>query len=134
MGLAIDVFPTASYLCPVAAYDKYLLSRDRALSPDGPAFLTSKLTGYTGAEFNQDLKDLLKDHVDYSRSKITSHSFRAGLATEMGKLGYKDEEIKAVGRWSSDAYLHYVKCARLKRMKVAKELASSLLAGRRMSS
>ena len=134
MGLAVDVFPTASYLCPVAAYEKYLLSHDQTLSPDGPAFRTSLLTGYTGANFNQDLKELLKGHVDYTRGKITSHSFRAGLATEMGKLGYKDEEIKAIGRWSSEAYLHYVKCARLKRMKVAKELASSLLAGRRINS
>ena len=134
MGLTVDVFPTATYLCPVAAYEKYQLSLHQPVSPDGPLFLTSQLTGYTGSSFNQDLRELLKDHVDYSRSKITSHSFRAGLATEMGKLGYKDEEIKAVGRWSSDAYLHYVKCARLKRMKVAKELASSLLAGRRMSS
>ena len=134
MGLAIDVFPTDSYLCPVGAYGKYLRSLDRAPSPGGPAFLTKERTGYTGAAFNKDLKELLKGHIDYSRGKITSHSFRAGLATEMGKLGYKDEEIKAVGRWSSEAYLHYVKCARLKRMKVAKQLATSLLVGRRISS
>ena len=133
MGVAVDVFPTASYLCPVAAYGKYLLSLDRSLPQDGPAFLTSRRTGYTGTSFNHDLRELLRDHIDYSKSKITSHSFRAGLATEMGRLGYKDEEIKAVGRWSSEAYLHYVKCARLKRMKVARELASSLLAGRRIS-
>lgn len=76
MGVAVDVFPTASYLCPVAAYGKYLLSLDRSLPQDGPAFLTSRRTGYTGTSFNHDL--------------------------------------------------HYVKCARLKRMKVARELASSL--------
>ena len=133
MGLAIDVFPTESYLCPVVAFEKYLQSLEQPLIPAGPVFLTSGRTGYTGSSFNKDLKHLLKDHVDYSKGKITSHSFRAGLATEMGRLGYKDEEIKAVGRWSSEAYLHYIKCARLKRMKVAKELASSLLAGKRIS-
>ena len=134
MGLAIDVFPTDSYICPVRAFEKYLQSLEQPLLPGGPAFLTPGRTGYTGNSFNKDVKNLLQNHVDYSRGKITSHSFRAGLATEMGRLGYKDEEIKAVGRWSSEAYLHYVKCARLKRMKVAKELASSLLAGKRISS
>ena len=134
MGLAIDVFSTASYLCPVRAYGKYLLSLGRSLPSGGPAFLTMERNGYTGAAFNKDLKELLKGDIDYSRGKITSHSFRAGLATEMGRLGYKDEEIKAVGRWSSEAYLHYVKCARLKRMKVAKQLATSLLVGTRISS
>ena len=134
MGLAIDVFPTDSYICPVRAFEKYLQSLEQPLLPGGPAFLTPGRTGYTGNSFNKDVKNLLQNHVDYSRGKITSHSFGAGLATEMGRLGYKDEEIKAVGRWSSEAYLHYVKCARLKRMKVAKELASSLLAGKRISS
>ena len=132
MGVAVDVFPADSFLCPVAAFDKYILSLGRPLPPSGPVFITGKRTGYTGSAFNKDLKELLKVDIDYEKGKITSHSFRAGLATEMGRLGYKDEEIKAIGRWSSDAYLSYVKCARLKRMKVAKELSSSLLAGKRI--
>ena len=133
MGVAVDVFPADSFLCPVEAFHKYLLSLGRPLPPSGPVFLTGKRSGYTGAAFNKDLRELLKGVVDYDKGKITSHSFRAGLATEMGRLGYKDDEIKSIGRWSSDAYLAYVKCARLKRMKVAKELSTSLLAGRRIS-
>ena len=134
MGLTVDVFPTGSFLCPVSAFSKYLNSFRRPLRPGGPVFLTCQRTGYTGQAFNKDLKDLLQGDVDYSRGKISSHSFRAGLATEMGRLGYKDEEIKAIGRWSSEAYLSYVKGGRLKRMKVAQALAKNLLARKRVFS
>ena len=69
--------------------------------------------------FNTDLKILLRGQVDYSKGKITSHSFCAGLATEMAKLGYADQDIMNIGRWRSSAYLSYVKCPRVKRMRVA---------------
>ena len=133
LGIQVDLFSTGSYICPVEAYLKYKQSLGGDLEQDSPVFVTCKKRGYTGADFNRDLKQLLQGRLDYSRVKITSHSFRAGLATEMGKLGYKDDEIQSIGRWSSQAYLTYVKCARLKRMTIARELSASILAGRRVS-
>ena len=134
LGIQVDLFSTGSYICPVEAYLKYKRSLASLQERDTPAFVTCARRGYTGADFNKDLKQLLQGRLDYSKVKITSHSFRAGLATEMGKLGYKDEEIQSIGRWSSQAYLTYVKCARLKRMTIARELSASILAGRRVNS
>ena len=127
-GVMVDLFATSSFFCPVIAYKKYLASLPFSPAANSPVFRTSDGAGYTGAGFNADLKVLLKGQVDYTRGKITSHSFRAGLATEMAKLGYADQDIMNIGRWRSAAYLDYVKCPRVKRMKVAKQLASSLLA------
>ena len=50
----------------------------------------------------------------------------------MARVGYSEADIMAVGRWHSTAYLQYVKGGRLKRMRVAQELAGSILAGRRV--
>ena len=57
---------------------------------------------------------------------ILSQSFRAGLASDMAKANYSDEEICKIGRWNSTAFEAYVKTARLKRMKIAKEMAKRL--------
>ena len=129
-GVVVDLFSTSSFFCPVVAYRKYLDSLPFLPADNSPIFRTSGGAGYTGAGFNLDLRSLLRGQVDYARGKITSHSFRAGLATEMARLGYEDQEIMNIGRWRSSAYLDYVKCPRVKRMRVAKQLASSLLAGR----
>ena len=127
-GVVVDLFETKSFFCPVVAFKKYLASLPFSPSSSSPIFRSSGGAGYTGRGFNADLKVLLRGQVDYSRGKITSHSFRAGLATEMAKMGYSDSDIMNIGRWKSAAYLDYVKTPRLRRMKVAQELASGLLA------
>lgn len=127
-GIAVDLFKTDSYICPILALEKYLTSPFLRLAPGKPLFRMTNGMAYTGASFNADLSRLLRGC--YS-GRITSHSLRAGLATEMARVGYSEEDIMAVGRWHSTAYLQYVKGGRLKRMKVAQELAGSILAGRR---
>ena len=42
-------------------------------------------------------------------TKFTLHSFRVGAATTAASLGFPEYMIKALGRWSSDAYKVYVK-------------------------
>ena len=91
-----------------------------------PAFRLEDGSLYTGKLFNHDLEKLLGKHIDYKETKILSHSFRAGLATAMAKLGYSDEDICKIGRWNSQAFVNYVKTARLKRMKIAKEMAGKM--------
>ena len=79
------------------------LSRRPQAHPSFEPVHCSGGAGYTGAEFNGDLKSLLKGQVDYSKGKISIYSFRAGLATEMAKLGYADQDIMNIGRWRSAA-------------------------------
>ena len=128
-GVAVDLFTTGSYICPVLALEKYLASPSLRLVSKKPLFRRIDGMAYTGACFNADLARLLKGCY---QGKITSHSLRAGLATEMARVGYSEADIMAVGRWHSTAYLQYVKGGRLKRMRVAQELAGSILAGRRV--
>ena len=59
------------------------------------------------------------------RGKITSHSFRAGIVNEMVDE-YSEEEIQGVGRWSSDAYLHYIKKPMAKRALIARRIGKGL--------
>ena len=59
--------------------------------------------------FNADLKALLGLVIDYSSmGKVSSHSFRIGITTMLGKLGFCDQEIMAMGRWSSSAFELYI--------------------------
>ena len=92
-GVVVDLFGTKSFFCPFEAFKKYLASLPFSPSASSPIFRSSCGAGYTGRGLNADLKVLLRGQVDYSRGKITSHSFRAGLATEMAKMGYTDSDI-----------------------------------------
>ena len=109
------------------ALAKFLRDPCSPIVEDRPFFRDLGGRGYTGRAFNNDLQELLTGQVDYSLGSITSHSFRAGLATEMARVGYSDADIMAVGRWHSSAYLHYIKSDRVKRMKIGQQLAKSLL-------
>jgi hypothetical protein len=42
-------------------------------------------------------------------ARYTGHSYRVGGATCAAASGMADWEIKMLGRWSSDAYLRYIK-------------------------
>lgn len=62
-------------------------------------------------------------HIPGRYGHVSSHSFRSGIATLMGQLGYSDEQIKAIGRWSSKAFEEYLKMPRTKRLAMARHLA-----------
>ena len=74
----------------------------KASKEDSAAFRSPLGWAYRKHAFNEDIKSLLGKYITYG--KISSHSFRAGLASLMAQAGYKDETIMAVGRWSSDAF------------------------------
>ena len=77
----------------------------------------------TGQKLNEVLKKLLRPHLDYKEGQITTHSFRAGIASLLAEKGLSDEEIKSVGRWHSRAFEAYVKKPRTRRATLAKTLA-----------
>ena len=72
--------------------------------------------------FNKVLTKLLSEVTEGTDGVIKSHSFRSGVATEMGKLGCTEEEIMAQGRWSSQAFKAYVKMGSLKKIELAAKL------------
>lgn len=55
--------------------------------------------------------------------KFSGHSFRIGAATTAAQRGVPDHLIKTMGRWSSDAYLLYVRTPVDTILSVAERLA-----------
>ena len=128
-GVTIDLFEVigeASWLCPVKAYRKWKEGSSMKPSTNLPLLRLNSGESYTGTAFNHDLKRFLGDMAEDMKGSVTSHSFRSGIATSMSQAGYSDEEIMAMGRWRSDAFLRYVKAPREKRALVAQELASRM--------
>ena len=98
-GVVIDVFTTNDFMCPVKAFKDWQKDKVVKLSTQKPMFRLAEGQNYTGAVFNNDLRMLLKDEVDYEKSPITAHSFRRGLATFMAKHEYTDDQIMKIGRY-----------------------------------
>ena len=64
------------WLCPVRAWNDW--KTDNCIKPNNTlsAIRTSDGVAYTGAQFNKDLKKILKNSIDYTKGSITAHSFR----------------------------------------------------------
>ena len=45
-------------------------------------------------------------------ASYSGHSFRSGAATVAAQAGIPDSVIQALGRWSSPAFLHYIRTPR----------------------
>jgi hypothetical protein len=120
-GFAVEVYETGSAICPVRALQKWWAvepPRERGL----PAFREGGGNALTATVFNRKLKELLGKHLDYKKGGITSHSFRGGVPSILGALGYSDEEIKTVGHWSSRAFAQYTKLPRTRRRQMALDI------------
>jgi hypothetical protein len=116
--IIVDVFQTDTELCPVRAVGKWLRFTSN-MEDDLPAFRFSSGVPLTGTKLNRLLKEWLED----AAPGISTHSFRIGAASLMGKLGFSDQDMKAVGRWSSRAFEGYMRLPRTKRKLVAEKLA-----------
>ena len=106
-GDDIEVVELSNFMCPVAAMARYREVSKLREEPGLPVFRQSSGRCYTGAQLNRRLKELtvsLAEHIP--GGVVTSHSFRAGVATEMARNGFSEEELMAVGCWSSKAYMH----------------------------
>ena len=120
-GTVVEVFETDTDICPVRALQKWWkVAGPREV--DMPAFRRKDGAAFTGGQFNSLLKTLLSKHFDYKVGSISAHSFRSGVTTTLGQVGFSDQELQAVGRWSSRAFEHYVKLPRTKRREMAKEI------------
>jgi len=117
----LDIYQSSGPLCPISAFNKWR-SHTNVMEDDLPCFRTSDGRALTGREYNGYLATFSKKYFPDSKGKISSHSFRIGLASTLGKLGYTDSEIQLSGRWSSRAFESYLKLPRTKRAAVAKEI------------
>ena len=119
----IDIYETKGLLCPVKAYKKWKGTKPPT-DKNMPAFRQENGIPLTGRKLNEILKTCLDPHVPYQAGFVTSHSFRSGMASLMATLGYTTEQVKAVGRWSSNAYERYIKLPRKQRADMAKDIGN----------
>ena len=116
----VDVYSTDSELCPVRAFKKWIKFRGK--EEELPLFRFSSGIPLTGKKFNEIVRDRLKGEVEDIEKLFSSHSFRAGAASMMAAIGYSDDDIKAVGRWSSRAFMEYIKLPRTQRAEIARKI------------
>ena len=91
-------------LCPALALTNYLHLRGPGVGPlfifqDGRPLLRALLSSFLQATLQ----------AAGIPGKFSGHSFRIGAATTAAQRGVPDHLIKTMGRWSSDAYLFYVR-------------------------
>jgi hypothetical protein len=117
-SVIVDIYQTDTDICPVRAVQKWS-EATQGMAGDMPAFRFDSGVPLTGTKLNQLLREWLGDSVP----GISTHSFRIGAASMMGKLGFSDKDVKAVGRWGSRAFEGYIRLPRTKRRLVAEKLA-----------
>ena len=124
-GIKVEVFSNKSRLCPIKAFLNYKKVVG-VKNLNSAAFRLPRLgLAYRHERFNKDLKVLLSGHLPYG--SITGHSFRAGLSTLLGRAGFGDEEIKALGRWSGESFLRYIKSGRMTRARNSDKICDYVL-------
>ena len=103
-GCYVYLTQTSRAACPITALRAYLSVRGPAL---GPLFVWSDGSPLIAAHVNYFLRALL--YRAGVSGYYASHSFRIGAATSAAAAGVPDHLIQALGRWSSAAYLQYIR-------------------------
>ena len=97
---------------PVCGYCALRRLRARRLLqhalPDDPLFSLSCGGALSKSVFIRATKSALSS-AGLDPSSFSGHSFRAGAATSGADAGLSDYELQLLGRWSSDAYMRYVR-------------------------
>lgn len=119
-GAVIQIGLSGSPVCAVRAVSHYLHLRG---SSPGPLFILpdgQPLTRYS-------LSTFLRERLRYCgvSGYYAPHSFRIGAATSAAAAGVPDHLIKALGRWSSDAYQTYIRLPASRILGVAPRLVAA---------
>jgi len=104
-GSQICLGKTGHVICPVHALVQYLVNRG---GTPGPLFVWPNHKALTRTSFSSALNKALKQ-LNMDPHQFNTHSFRIGAATSAKQAGMSDSHLKALGRWRSDAYLHYMR-------------------------
>ena len=103
-GCSIILARSNNVLCPVAALMSYL--QLRGPSP-GPLFMQQDASPFTRGKLDGRWQKILV--AAGWQGHFTLHSFCVGAATTAATLNFPEYLIKALGRWSSDAYEVYLR-------------------------
>ena len=122
----VDLYENKGKSCPIRSYKIWQRVRQEKGRSGYPLFWKDGGELMTGKDLNLLLKNAFPEFSE-GRKFISTHSFRAGLPSEMARLGYEDSEIQFQGRWTSDAYTAYIRLGRnqrwLKQWRLSKAMA-----------
>ena len=107
-GVDVHLGHTNSPLCPVTALLAYMASRR---DTPGPFFRDDRGRPLTKATFVHGIRQALSQ-LGFPAEQFAGHSFRIGAATAAAQAGLEDSVIQALGRWSSAAFLLYIRTPR----------------------
>ena len=100
---AIDIF-----FCPFKLMRQFMVCRGGYEDNQEPLFVFSDGTPISPDHVRKVLRDLLK-RLNLDPLLYDTTSLRSGQAVDMYKMGYSISEIKAKGRWKSNAVYCYLK-------------------------
>ena len=107
-------------LCAIRSLLAYLTLRGDA---PGPLFLFRDRRPLSRALLTSWLCDILSSAG--IQGNFSSHSFRIGAATVAARNGIPDHQIQALGRWTSSAYLSYIRTPAESLSQLSKQLSRS---------
>ena len=103
-GIFVYMATTHNELCPVPAVLSYLVHHP---SGEGPLFQFSDDSPLRRVKFVSEFRKALSS-AGVQADGYTGHLFRIGAAMTAAAKGIPDNMIKALGRWTSEAYQVYI--------------------------
>lgn len=92
-------------ICPVSQMLDYFSVRGNA---PGPLFCSADGSPIPRSYFTRSLKEVLQ-YCNLDEDRYKTHSFRIGAASWAAAKGMSDSQIRAFGRWNSNAFLKYIR-------------------------
>ena len=117
-GSEIFIGRTSCQLCPVAAVTAYMVRRGHQ---DGTFFMFQDGQPLTKDKFVREVRTAIQT-AGLPYQSFAGHSFRIGAAA---KAGVEDSTIRMLGRWSSSAFLAYIRTPREQLAQFTRTLATT---------
>lgn len=110
--------------CAVCLLSYYIQNRTRIqyLTSESYVFALQNGDPLTKELLDKKVK-VLVTHMGLDSNMFSSHSLRAGAATSGAIAGLNEIQIKAIGQWSSRAYLNYIRQVQTQQIQLSKILA-----------
>ena len=100
-GDKIQILETGTIMCPIKALYKYRTATNITEKDDLPVFRITATKCYTGRDMNKKLTELTGSVTKHFKGAVVrTHSFRAGLPSEMAKAGHPE------GNWEMGACVY----------------------------
>ena len=120
-GADVYVGRTDCPICPITAVLHYMALRG---STAGSFFIFKDGTPLTKSIFTARVREALRS-LGYPEENFAGHSFRIGAATAAASAGIEDSVIRTMGRWSSSAFLAYIRTPKEQLATFSRSLANT---------